>query len=175
MKKIIPSALTLSNLLLGFLAILLVFKDELLPAILLIMLGMLCDVFDGYCARKLDAASELGKELDSLADLVTFGVAPAALIYVASLQEIHTFGALCCVVYVCCCAIRLARFNTSQATTSGFIGMPTPFAAAMILLISIVSSPAVTEIGVLVISWLMVSRIPFPSFKKIKPEPAEEF
>ncbi|CAM4025136.1 CDP-diacylglycerol--serine O-phosphatidyltransferase [Saccharibacillus endophyticus] len=175
MRKMIPSALTLANLLLGFLALLFIFKDELVPAICLILLGLLCDFFDGYFARKLDAASELGKELDSLADLVTFGVAPAALVYVASLHEIAVLGALCCVIYLCCCAVRLARFNVKQACLAGFVGMPTPLAAILILLISVLSTPGVTAIGMLAVGALMVSRISFPGLKKMKSEPAEEY
>lgn len=175
MRKMIPSALTLANLLSGFLALLFIIKNELAPAICLILLGLLCDFFDGYCARKLNAASELGKELDSLADLVTFGVAPAALVYVAVLHEIPVFGATCCVAYLCCCAIRLARFNVKQACLAGFIGMPTPLAAMLILLISTLVPPAATAIGMLAVGALMVSRISFPGLKKIRSEPAEEY
>ncbi|SET24636.1 CDP-diacylglycerol--serine O-phosphatidyltransferase [Paenibacillus sp. NFR01] len=176
MTKIIPSALTLANLLFGFLAILFTFKFELLPVILLILLGMLCDFFDGYCARKLNAASEMGKELDSLADLVTFCIAPAALVYVVSLHEIRIFGAVCCLAYVCCGALRLARFNAAQSHLSGFVGMPTPLAAIMVLAITALLPPLGSGIGLLVIGMLMVSRFSFPSLKKLKAEvPAEEY
>jgi len=174
-KKTIPSALTLSNLLLGFLAVVFTFKEELGAAVLLIGLGLICDFLDGYCARKLNAASALGKELDSLADLVTFGIAPAVLIYVSSLHEVRVFGAVCCMVYVCCCALRLARFNVSQSGLSGFVGMPTPLAAVLVLIgVSLGFSAPVADVFVLVIAALMVSRLAFPAFKKGKPEPAED-
>ncbi|AIQ52895.1 CDP-diacylglycerol--serine O-phosphatidyltransferase [Paenibacillus sp. FSL R7-0331] len=174
MKKLIPSALTLANLLAGFLAILCIYKQHLPAAMLLIGLGMICDFFDGFCARKLDAASELGKELDSLADLVTFGIAPAALIYAASLNEIRVAGAMGCLIFVCCSALRLARFNTGQSHVPGFVGMPTPMAAMAVLLLTVIPSASAAVIGMPVVGALMISRLAFPSLKKMKPEPAED-
>ncbi|MNI56441.1 CDP-diacylglycerol--glycerol-3-phosphate 3-phosphatidyltransferase [compost metagenome] len=175
MKKMIPSALTLANLLLGFLSILCSFRLELVPAMLLILLGMLCDFFDGFCARKLNAASELGKELDSLADLVTFGIAPATFMYITSVHEIRVLGATCCLAYVCCSALRLARFNVRQSHMTGFVGMPTPLAAVLVLVIAALLPQPAAAIGMLVIGALMVSRLSFPSLKKMKPEVAEEY
>ncbi|OMF11301.1 CDP-diacylglycerol--serine O-phosphatidyltransferase [Paenibacillus sp. FSL H7-0331] len=166
MKKLIPSILTLSNLLLGFTAILFTFKGEILAAILLVMLGLFCDFLDGYCARKLNAVSLLGKELDSLADLVTFAVAPAIMAYVASLHEIRMFGTACCLIYVCCGALRLARFNATQSHISGFVGMPTPLAAVFMLLLTASPRPSVVAFGTLLIGVLMISKISFPSLKK---------
>lgn len=162
----IPSALTLTNLLLGFLAILFTFRYELISAALLILFGLICDFFDGYCARKLNAASELGKELDSLADLVTFGIAPASLAFAASLHVIQVFGAVCCLAYVCCGALRLARFNVSQSHMGKFVGMPTPLAAVLVLLTAVLLPVYAAAVGMLVIGALMISRFPFPSLKK---------
>lgn len=174
MKKVFPSVLTLGNLLLGFSAILFVYQGETATSFMLILLGLLCDFFDGFCARKLNAVSELGKELDSLADLVTFGIAPAVLAYVTSLHEIRVLGIVGCLTYVCCGALRLARYNAAQSHMPGFVGMPIPLAAMLILLMSASLQPVLAAIGALLLSLLMVSRISFPSLKKMKPEVAEE-
>lgn len=175
MKKWIPSLLTLSNLILGIMAILYTIKGEILAGILLVMLGLLCDFLDGYCARKLKSVSLLGKELDSLADLVTFVVAPAIMAFVASLHEIHMFGATCILIYVCCGALRLARFNAVQSHISGFVGMPTPLAAVIMLLLTTSSwHPSVVELGAVMIGVLMISRLSFPSLKKRNTEVAED-
>lgn len=173
MKKLIPSTLTLGNLLMGFSAILLTLKNEVFIAILLIVLGLLFDFFDGYCARMLNAESEFGKELDSLADLTTFGVAPAIVAYVTSLHEIHMLGVFCCLSYACCCALRLARFNTSSSKNTNFVGMPTPLAAILIISTTTLS-PLATAVGSLLIAILMVSQVSFPSLKKIKLDSTED-
>ncbi|NGZ77784.1 CDP-diacylglycerol--serine O-phosphatidyltransferase [Saccharibacillus sp. VR-M41] len=166
--------LTLGNLLLGFAAILLIFQDQKTTAVLLILLGLVCDFFDGFCARKLNAESALGKELDSLADLVTFGVAPAMLVYASALQHMSVLGAVCCLVYVACSALRLARFNAGQSHMCGFVGMPTPMAAVILILLTVTANPPVLAVGVCLTSMLMVSRLSFPSLKKIKPEVVED-
>lgn len=174
-RKIIPSALTLANLTLGFLALVFILKDELSTSVWLICLGLVCDFFDGYFARKFNTISALGKELDSLADLVTFGIAPAFLIYAELLHELLIFGAVCCFTYVCCCALRLARFNVMQDKLPRFIGMPTPLAAVLTLLILASFQPFAASIMLLIISMLMVSWISFPSFKKMETDPKEQF
>lgn len=123
-KKYIPSALTLSNLACGFTAILI--ADNYISSILL-LLAMLFDVFDGYAARKLDAVSDLGKELDSLADLISFGVAPAYLYYLLA-PESTLLYAVPCAILVCGSALRLARFNLLPSQPY-FSGLPTPATA----------------------------------------------
>ncbi|WP_334075036.1 MULTISPECIES: CDP-diacylglycerol--serine O-phosphatidyltransferase [Paenibacillus] len=175
MKKVFPSVLTLGNLLLGFSAILFIYQGQTAASMMLILLGLFCDFFDGFCARKLNAVSEMGRELDSLADLVTFGIAPAALAYVTSLHEIRVLGAASCLAYVCCGALRLARFNTAQSHMPGFVGMPIPLAAILlIVLLTLSLNPMLVAFGALLLSLLMVSRLSFPSLKKIKPEVAED-
>ncbi len=173
-KKMIPSMLTLGNLLLGFTAILMTFNDRMKIAILLIIAGLICDFFDGFCARKLHVESAMGKELDSLADLVTFGVAPAILVHIFSLNQIPVFGIICCLVYVSCSALRLARFNAEQSHISGFIGMPTPLAALLVLLLAVTLKPLAVAVGTLLIGLLMVSHFSFPSLKKVEPEVVED-
>ncbi|MFD1992121.1 CDP-diacylglycerol--serine O-phosphatidyltransferase [Paenibacillus nicotianae] len=175
MKKMLPNLFTLGNLLSGFVAILLISKQQFEISVLLITVGLVCDFLDGYCARILDATSALGKELDSLADLITFGVAPATLAYFVSLHEIHIFGVACCLFYVCCSAIRLARFNVEQSHMTVFVGMPTPISAVLCILLAIYVYPLVAMVGMILIGILMVSPFCFPSLKKVKSEAVEDF
>lgn len=174
MKKMLPNLFTLGNLLSGFVAILLISKEQFEISVLLIVVGLVCDFLDGYCARILDATSEFGKELDSLADLITFGVAPATLAYVVSLHEVHVFGAACCLFYVCCSALRLARFNVEQSHMTVFVGMPTPVAAVLSILLAVYLHPLVAMLGIVLIGILMVSPFCFPSLKKVKSEAVED-
>ncbi|CAJ1317372.1 CDP-diacylglycerol--serine O-phosphatidyltransferase [Paenibacillus sp. PK4536] len=174
MKKMLPNLFTLGNLLSGFAAILLISQEQFEISVLLIVVGLVCDFLDGYCARILHATSEFGKELDSLADLITFGVAPAIFAYVVSLHEIHVVGAVCCLFYVCCSALRLARFNVRQSHMTVFVGMPTPVAAVLSILLTIYVYPLVAMVGIVLIGILMVSPFYFPSLKKVKSEAMED-
>jgi CDP-diacylglycerol---serine O-phosphatidyltransferase len=117
-----PSTLTLLNLALGFVAILL---NHPVYSLSLILIGCFLDVFDGILARLLKATSDFGKELDSLADIVTFGVAPAYLVYSHCLE--HTVPNLLLVTLLpVFSAIRLAKFNNDASQHSNFAGLPTP-------------------------------------------------
>lgn len=123
-NKYIPSAITAVNLASGFIAILL--NDPFLSP-MIILLGSLFDVFDGAVARKLNATSEFGAELDSLSDVVTFGVAPAFLYYhhvLSSSPEIISIVVTS--ILVIFGALRLAKFNIDTETKSNFKGMPIP-------------------------------------------------
>ncbi len=132
-KKIIPSSLTLLNLSCGFIAILLAHEGYLSHVPFLIFAAALFDFLDGFFAVKLNATSAIGKQLDSLADLVSFGLAPAFMVYALY----HTFGpfyneninlvlALFGLFTVLASAFRLARFNTNNNETIEFKGLPTP-------------------------------------------------
>ena len=117
-----PSTLTLLNLALGFVALLL---NHPIYSMILILVGCLLDIFDGMVARLLKATSDFGRELDSLADIVTFGVAPAWLVYQHCLE--HTVLNLLFVTLLpVFSAIRLAKFNTDASQKSNFLGLPTP-------------------------------------------------
>ncbi|MEQ8242301.1 CDP-diacylglycerol--serine O-phosphatidyltransferase [Fulvivirga sp.] len=125
-KKHIPNLLTSSNLVCGCLGIIYCFQGDLKLAVYLIWIAMLFDFFDGFAARLLKVSSPIGKELDSLADMVTFGVLPAILIL--QLIEQHETGpikyiALLIAVFS---ALRLAKFNVDDKQQSVFIGLPTP-------------------------------------------------
>ncbi|MBO7434776.1 CDP-diacylglycerol--serine O-phosphatidyltransferase [bacterium] len=144
---ILPNLVTACNLVMGVNAIMLSLSalaaNDLSPkrltkAAMCVFLGMIFDVFDGFVARLTKTSSRFGMELDSLADLVTFGVAPAVLMYVFVLQGIpdpvKKLAIPCCMVYACCAALRLARFN-AQIEDEGktFSGIPTPEAAGVII------------------------------------------
>lgn len=137
-KKHIPNLITSGNLVCGSFAIMLTLNGQLITACWFILLAALLDFFDGFAARMLNVASPIGKQLDSLADMVTFGLAPAAIAYQLidlgmrlNNWEISLFFgfnliALVALVIVVFSAMRLAEFNVSTEQSDSFIGMPTP-------------------------------------------------
>ncbi len=135
--------------------------------------GMFLDFFDGVAARKLNAVSDIGKELDSFADLITFGVAPSMLAYNVALHSIPFIGILCTLVYGICGAIRLSRFNIHQIEFPTFIGMPIPFAGICLVILSFMNNSIVLALGTCGLSYLMVSKIKFPHFKRLTVENSE--
>jgi len=174
-RSVWPNILTLGNLSLGMFAILLVMtsspkNDLLIKASFLVMFAALTDRFDGKVARKLDAVSDLGKELDSLADLVSFGIAPIVIAWKMCLMSLGPVGAIICVTYALAGAYRLARFNSTDFDNV-FMGMPITIAGAMIALVNLVNSFAIiknrfnlaytitTAVISLLLSFLMVSKI----------------
>ncbi|WP_020402886.1 CDP-diacylglycerol--serine O-phosphatidyltransferase [Gracilimonas tropica] len=177
-KKIaVPSFFTLMNLFSGFLAIISVSQGDFVRAAWLIALAGLFDVFDGLMARLANATSDFGIELDSISDMVSFGVAPGFLIYSWSLYELGFVGIIVSALPPLCGAVRLARFNVNarlQPTKDHFIGLPIP-AQAIILgaffltfrnsleffsfLENGVNSALIPII--VIISFLMVSTLPF--------------
>lgn len=152
-KYILPNGLTLVNLFLGSVAIIIAFKGENeYNAAWLIMLAAFFDLFDGWTARLLNAQSEFGKQLDSLADMVSFGVAPGILLFnwlymsLTKLSKLSTFEMisaspgqniilLSSIIYILAAALRLAKFNISHNKGRDFIGLPTPAAALIIAVI----------------------------------------
>jgi len=126
-----PSFFTLLNLLGGFLSLIAVLKGNFHAASWLIIMSVLCDGMDGKMARWSTSESPFGLELDSLADLVSFGVAPAVLFQRAAFGEWGIAGIVLAFLYLFCGAYRLARFNVIQAgdRTKGYIGLPIPVAA----------------------------------------------
>lgn len=141
---ILPNLFTTANLAMGIYAITLVLKEDCNygAAGLAIFFAMLFDVFDGLIARVTKTTSRFGMELDSLADMVSFGVAPAIMVYNKSLsmfdsvhyKQVGRIGFFICVVYAGCAALRLARFNSQiEDESSSFSGIPTPAAAGVII------------------------------------------
>ncbi|MBQ6437698.1 MAG: CDP-diacylglycerol--serine O-phosphatidyltransferase [Bacteroidales bacterium] len=133
MKKHIPDCVTLMNLLCGTLACILAMMGQYVPAWLFILAAACFDFLDGLAARLLKAISPMGKELDSLCDLVSFGLAPTLMFFHWYLHAGHSYSAFayCSLLIVLFAALRLARFNTDPGQGTDFRGLPVP-AAAMI-------------------------------------------
>src|SRR3954454_13315301 len=151
--------LTLGNLSLGGFAIITSIKDELHLSLLLIFIAALLDRFDGMTARKLNIESELGKQLDSMSDIISFGVAPALLLYQSVLFEFGAPGAFFTVFFIACGAFRLARFNITESN-GYFTGLPITAAGCLATLsfLAIPYIPSQTFIFIIIIlSFLMVS------------------
>jgi CDP-diacylglycerol---serine O-phosphatidyltransferase len=122
--------LTLINLSLGTLALLFMISGDLKLGFILIFLAGLFDRFDGMVARKLNIESEFGKQLDSLCDLISFGIAPAFLIYQVVLHQFGVPGMIFTIIFIVCGAVRLARFNITEFTGS-FVGVPITLAGCL--------------------------------------------
>jgi CDP-diacylglycerol--serine O-phosphatidyltransferase len=169
--KSIPSLITIGNLFLGIAAIILVFHGNPELAALMVIFAMLLDGVDGRIARALDAQSEFGKELDSLSDVISFGVAPAFIMYVAAFQDVNPAAAwIVTAIFPICGALRLARYNTASGTPGYFVGLPIPAAGVVVATLALFYEDIpviVLMITTLALSFLMVSNIKYPNFKKV--------
>lgn len=170
-KKSIPNIFTLSNLFCGFLSIGFAANGDFKNAAVLILIGMMLDSMDGRIARILNAQSDLGKELDSLADIVTFGVAPAILIYHISFSEFGLIGYMIAGLFPLFGAYRLARFNiTSKNSNDFFTGVPITAAGGILTLLALLNHwlPNILINAIFMsLCFLMVSKLKIPSFKKV--------
>ncbi|HZS36026.1 MAG TPA: CDP-diacylglycerol--serine O-phosphatidyltransferase [Polyangia bacterium] len=170
-KHLVPNGVTLCNIALGFLAIVSAAEGKFEQGTLFLFFAALCDLFDGKLARMLDASSKFGMELDSLSDAISFGIAPAVLIYLSALRPLGAVGAGIAVLYTLCGALRLARFNVDQNDLAKvtFQGVPIPIAAGYIMsLVMVRASLPIWLIagGVAAIALLMVSTLKIPKFRK---------
>ncbi len=175
---ILPNLFTTGNLFCGFWAIISVFQERFFYAAVAILLACVFDVLDGKVARLSGATSKFGVQYDSLADLVSFGIAPALLAFSWALRPYGRFGWLAAFLFVACGALRLARFNV-QSTTGEikyFKGLPIPSAAIMIALtillyLRLIETGLVKDIVILImiylLAFLMVSNIRYFSFKEL--------
>lgn len=123
-KAILPNLISISNLLLGFLAILLIFTDKPGLACWFIVIAAILDGLDGTIARLIKTSSPFGAQVDSLVDTVSFGVAPSVLIYKVALEQLGFLGMIFSFVPLLCGVLRLARFNTAKKKKANFTGMP---------------------------------------------------
>ncbi|MBT2707990.1 CDP-diacylglycerol--serine O-phosphatidyltransferase [Pseudomonas sp. ISL-84] len=159
LKAQTANVLTLANLSLGGFAILFAFNENLKLSVLLIFLAALADRFDGMAARKMNIESELGKQLDSMSDIISFGVAPALLLYQGVLSEFGAPGSFFTIFYIGCGAFRLARFNISE-NNGYFTGLPIT-AAGCLATLSFLAVPYWPEplflFIMLTLSFLMIS------------------
>src|SRR5467141_1530802 len=175
-RTVLPNLITLLALCAGLTAIRLAVEDKLEWAVAAIVFAALLDGIDGRIARMLKGASRFGAELDSLADFVNFGVAPALILYLWSLHELGNAGWIAAMVFAICAGLRLARFNVmiddpNKPAWAGnfFVGIPAPAGAITVLLpiyVALLGVPSglivvwATFFYTLAIALLMVSRLP---------------
>ena len=170
-KHLAPNLVTLANIAFGFSSVVAAAEGHLELACVLIFFAALCDLADGKLARLLDAASQFGKELDSLSDAISFGVAPAVLVYLAVLRDLGLAGRAIAVLYVLCGVLRLARFNvtTSELSKVTFLGCPIPAAAGYVVSMVLVRgslAPWLVALGTVIVGLAMVSTLKVPKFGK---------
>lgn len=170
--RALPSCFTVGNLFLGIMSIILAFQQQWQYAAIMVIIGMLLDGLDGRVARMLNTQSEFGKELDSLSDVISFGVAPAIIMYVSVFQHIGPEGWILTAIFPICGALRLARFNVKPGKPGYFVGLPITAAggilATMALYNEYVENQYMLMLAMLFLSYLMISQIKYPAFKKMK-------
>ena len=181
-RVILPNMLTLIGVCIGLTSIRFALDGRFEFAILAIIIAALIDGLDGRIARLIKATSKVGKELDSLTDMISFGVAPAFIMYFWKLNTFGRFGWLLCLIYVICVALRLARFNVNTAQVPSwkdnfFEGVPSPAGGILVLTPLIfsltnfnfikINYDVVVPIFFIVTSLLLISKFPTYSFKKI--------
>ena len=178
-RFILPNLFTVGNMFCGFLSICSAYNGNFKKAILYVFLAVILDGLDGRTARKFNACTKFGFELDSLSDLVSFGLAPAILCYnYAMVMHYKEFGIFISFLYIVCAACRLARFNSTPENLKSFQGLPTTFAA--VVLMSVIFAfrkqgvepsftlSCVLSVIVCYVSFLMVSNYKFISIKLLK-------
>lgn len=179
-RVLVPNLITLLALCAGLTAIRLAIEGRLDFAMYAIVFAAMLDAVDGRIARMIRGTSRFGAELDSLADFVNFGVAPGLILYFWVLQDLKTAGWIAAMVFAICAALRLARFNVmiddpNRPAWAGnfFTGIPAPAGAIVVLLpiylafLGVPKLPVATFLFTLAIAFLMVSRLPVFSGKKI--------
>ena len=181
-RMILPNALTLIGVCIGLSSIKFALDSKFELSVIAIIFAGLFDALDGRVARLIKGTSLVGKELDSLADVISFGVTPAFIMYFWSLNNLGKFGWLLCLIYVVCVALRLARFNVNSNEEPSwkdnfFEGVPAPAGGILILMPLIFSLSKINLINVnysvivpvffIIISFLLISKVPTFSFKKI--------
>ena len=185
--KHIPNSITSINLLCGALGVIYAFQGQLDIAFYLMLAGAACDFCDGFAARLLKAYSPMGKELDSLADLITFGFLPSIMLY--KCMDIYHPGAWYCylpLVIVIFSALRLAKFNIDERQSENFIGLATPACAMICGSFAVIAHYDINNIvgmftestwmipaGSVILSLLLVSNLPMFSMKFKKDAPAD--
>tara|TARA_B100000029_G_scaffold513437_1_gene613054 strand:- start:130 stop:924 length:795 start_codon:yes stop_codon:yes gene_type:complete len=181
-KYLLPNALTIFGVCLGLSSIKFAIDLNYSMAVIAIGFAAILDTLDGRVARLIKGTSKVGKELDSLTDVISFGVAPGFVMYFWALNEIGKFGWMFVLIYTVCCALRLARFNLTVIEENEswkinfFEGVPSPAAAGLVLLplilqlsnlINFENYAVLSSIAILMTSVLMVSKIPTYSLKRI--------
>tara|TARA_B100000029_G_scaffold9780_1_gene10726 strand:- start:43 stop:846 length:804 start_codon:yes stop_codon:yes gene_type:complete len=181
-RMILPNALTLVGVCIGLSSIKFALDSKFELSIIAIIVAAVFDGLDGRIARLIKGTSKVGKELDSLTDVISFGVAPAFIMYFWFLNNLGKFGWLLCLIYVVCVALRLARFNISSSMEPSwrdnfFEGVPSPAGGILVLMPLIfslselnifnVNYNLIVPIFFISISFLLISKFPTYSLKKI--------
>ena len=181
-RMLLPNMLTLIGVCIGLTSIRFALSGEFHLAIIAIIFAALIDGLDGRIARLIKGTSKVGKELDSLTDMISFGVAPAFIMYFWKLNTFGRFGWLLCLVYVICVALRLARFNISSNQEPSwkdnfFEGVPSPAGGILVLMPLMFSLSELDIFNVnynlivpaffIITSFLLISKLPTYSLKRI--------
>jgi len=181
-KSLLPNALTIFGVCLGLSSIKFALDSNYAMSVIAIGFAAILDTLDGRVARLIKGTSKVGKELDSLTDVISFGVAPSFVMYFWTVNEIGKIGWMLVLIFTVCCALRLARFNLTEIDESEtwkinfFEGVPSPAAGGLILLPLILSlsnlikfenTAVISSVVILITSILMVSKIPTYSLKRI--------
>ena len=183
-RMILPNAITLIGVCIGLTSIKFALDGKFALAIIAILFAGLMDALDGRIARLIKGTSKMGKELDSLGDVISFGVAPAFIMYFWSLQYLDKLGWFVCLMYVVCVALRLARFNVNSEEEPSwkdnfFEGVPAPAGGIIVLMPLVLSFSGLGEIFFkinydlivptffIIVSILSISIVPTYSFKRI--------
>ena len=181
-RVILPNMLTLIGVCIGLTSIRFALDEKFELAIIAIIFAALIDGLDGRIARLIKGTSKVGKELDSLTDMISFGVAPAFIMYFWKLNTLGRFGWLVCLIYVICVALRLARFNVNSSEEPSwkdnfFEGVPSPAGGILVLTPLIFSLSGLDLFNInyniivptffILTSFLLISKFPTYSFKKI--------
>ena len=181
-RVILPNILTLIGVCIGITSIKFAFDGKFELSIIAIIVAAIIDGLDGRIARLIQGTSKVGKELDSLTDVISFGVAPAFIMYFWKLNELGRVGWLICLIYVICVALRLARYNIGSGNEPSwrdnfFEGIPSPAGGVLVLMPLIYSLSDIQLVSInyeifvpslfVIISIFLISKIPTYSFKKI--------
>ena len=181
-RSLLPNTLTIFGVCFGLSSIKFALDTNYAMSVIVIACAAILDTLDGRVARLVKGTSKVGKELDSLTDVISFGVAPSFIMYFWTLNQIGKIGWMLVLIYTVCCALRLARFNltaveeTESWKINFFEGIPSPAAAGLILLplilnlsglIEMENKAIISSIVILIVSILMVSKMPTYSLKRI--------
>ena len=181
-RVILPNMFTLIGVCIGLSSIKFAFDEKFTLSIIAIIVSAIIDGLDGRIARLIQGTSKVGKELDSLTDVISFGVAPAFIMYFWKLNELGRIGWLICLVYVICVALRLARFNVNSGKEPSwrdnfFEGVPSPAGGVIVLMPLIYSLSEIQIFSInynyfvpilfVLISILLISKVPTYALKKI--------
>ena len=181
-RVILPNMFTLVGVCIGLSSIKFAFDEKFTLSIIAIIVAAIIDGLDGRIARLIQGTSKVGKELDSLTDVISFGVAPAFIMYFWKLNELGRVGWLICLIYVVCVALRLARFNVNSGQEPSwkdnfFEGVPSPAGGVLVLMPLIYSLSDIQILNInydffvpilfITISILLISKVPTYALKKI--------